>query len=650
MKFSTISALLMLAASSNAIAAAPDYADLLSRKPDISDVKISPDGSYLATKMFVDGKQTLVFLDSKTMKPTGVARFGGLIEVGEYRWVTNDRVVFKMVESHPWLEQPQYYGELYGINADGSKGQILFGYRAGEEAKGSKIRPKREAVNAWAEFIEAKADENGNILIESTPMSDDHERLSEVLSLNVFNGKTKFYGRVPVPNSTIIAGIDGKPRVATGITRAGEREVYVKEDNVDEWKQVPSAAFGNDFTPIAMTGDNNALYVYDDINQDKTGVFKFDLKTGKYTAVYTDPAVDVVEAKRTNDQRSVYAVEVADGRPAYVLLSDEYKEAKVFKDLLGAFPGEDVTITSSTDDLNQFVVEVSSDVSPVAYYSYDVAKNSLGLISKSRAALKGIAFAPTEPISFDSFDGMKIHGYLTQSPSKSAEKPLVVYVHGGPHGVRDEWTFDETVQLMALSGYNVLQVNYRGSGGYGDQFRLAGYLQWGNNIQRDIIAGTEWAIAQGHGKAGNVCIVGGSFGAYSVVQSSVLKPNLYKCGVAVAGIYDLPLMYKEGDTRQSGYGTSFLKRVIGQDEKLLASYSPSRNVAGLTTHLLIAHGKRDERAPIAHAEALTDALKAANKPFEYLEFDDEAHGFYSAENQLVYMRKLQAYLATHLKK
>ncbi|MDZ7903258.1 MAG: hypothetical protein U5L01_12250 [Rheinheimera sp.] len=211
MKFSTISALLMLAASSNASAAAPDYADLLSRNPDIFDVKISPDGSYLATKMFVDGKQTLVFLDCKTMKPTGVARFGGLIEVGDYRWVTNDRVVFKMVESHPWLEQPQYYGELYGINADGSKGQILFGYRAGEKAVGSNIKPKREAVNAWADFIETKADESDSILIQATPMSVDGERLSEVLSLNVFNGKTKFYGRkAAFLISIIIASADGQ--------------------------------------------------------------------------------------------------------------------------------------------------------------------------------------------------------------------------------------------------------------------------------------------------------------------------------------------------------------------------------------------------------------------------------------------------------
>lgn len=650
MKKMTSLALLMLVASASTYAAEPDYADLLSRNPDIFDLKISPDGKYLAAKMFVEGKQTLVFLDSATMKPTGIAKFGGLIEVGEYRWVNNERVVFKIVESHPWLEEPRYYGEMYGVNADGSKGQLIFGYRAAEQATSSLIKPKRVAKEAWAEFIETKADDNDAILIQATPMSESGERLAEVLAMNVYNGKTKSYGRLPVPISTVIAGPNGKPRVVTGFTASGQLEVYLKEDNVDGWKQVPSTSFGNDFYPLAVTGDNKALYVYDDIGQDKTGVFRFDLSSGKFTEVYTDPVVDVFNAKRTSDKRSVYAVEVDDGRPAYILLSEETTEAKVFKDLLGAFPGEDVTITSSTEDLNQYIVAVSSDVSPLAYYRYDVAKNSLVLLSKSRAALNGIAFAPTEPIKFDSFDGMKIHGFLTQSPSKSAEKPLVVYVHGGPHGVRDYWNFNANVQLMALSGYNVLQVNYRGSGGYGDKYESAGYLQWGNNIQRDIIAGTEWAIAQGYGKSGNVCIVGGSFGAYSVVQSAILKPNLYRCGVAVAGVYDLSLMYNDGDIRHSGYGTSYLKRVIGQDEKMLASYSPSKNVGGLTTHLLIAHGKKDERAPISHAEALTAALKQANKPFEYLEFNDEAHGFYSPENQLVYKRKLQEYLATHLKK
>lgn len=649
MKLNAVLSFVLLALSPVAIAAEPDYAELLSRHAEISDVKISPDGTYYGAKMYVDGKQTLVFLDAKTMKPTGVAKFGGLIEVGEYRWVNNERVVFKIVESHPWLEEPQYYGEMYGINADGSKGTLLFGYRAGEAALGSNIKPKRVDEKAWAEFIESTADDKNSILIQSTPMSRDGERLSEVMAMNVYNGKTKAFGRVPVPNATVVAGPDGKPRVVVGINPQGVREAYVKEANVDGWKAIPATAFGNAFYPLAVSPDNNSLYVYDDKGQDKGGVFSVDLKTAKYSPVYTDPVVDVSEAKRTSDKRSVYAAAVHDGRPAYILLDDTNPEAKVYKDLLGAFPGEDVTITSSTKDLNKFVVAVSSDISPEAFYEYDVAKGALSLISKSRSALNSLKFAPTEPISFASFDGMKIHGYLTQSPKQSAEKPLVVYVHGGPHGARDYWEFNRTLQFMALSGYNVLQVNYRGSGGYGNQYEQAGYLQWGNNIQRDIIAGTEWAIAQGYGKAGNVCIVGGSFGAYSVVQSSILKPNLYRCGVAVAGVYDLSLMYNDGDIRFSGYGNSYLKRVIGQDEKQLASYSPSKNVAGLTTHLLIAHGKRDERAPISHAEALIAALKQANKPFEYLEFNDEAHGFYDPENQVIYKRKLQEYLATHLK-
>lgn len=631
-------------------AATPDYADLLSRKPDIFDIKISPDGTYLGAKMFVEGKQTLVFLDTKTMKPTGVAKFGGYIEVGEYRWVTSDRVVFKVAESQPWAEEPKYYGELYGVNADGSKGQLLFGYRAGEAASGSLIKKKRENKFAWAEFIESTADADGNILIQSTPMSEDGERLAEVLAMNIYSGKTKALGRVPVPNANVIAGPNGKPRVVTGLNSKGDLEVYIKEENVDGWKKIPSAAFGSDFTPLAVTADNNSLFVLDDMKQDKTGVFKFDLNTGKYTDVYTDPAVDVTDYKRTSDGRSVYAAQVDDGRPAYILLSDEFREAQVFKDLLGAFPGEDVTITSSTKDLTKFVVAVSSDISPVAYYLYDAEKNSLGLLSKSSSALSGIEFAAIEPISFASFDGMKIHGYLTKAPSQSAEKPLVVLVHGGPHPVRDTWGFNSEVQHLALAGYNVLQVNYRGSAGYGDEYRMAGYRQWGNNIQKDIIAGTEWAIAQGHGKSGNVCIVGASFGGYSVVQASILKPELYRCGVALVGIYDLSLMYKDGDIRKSGYGKSYLKRVIGEDPQELAKFSPSKNVAGLKTHLLIAHGKRDERAPISHAEALIAALKAANKPYEYLEFDDEAHGFYDPENQLIYLRKVEQFLATHLKK
>lgn len=623
---------------------------LLAQNPGFTDFKISPDGKHLAAKIYRNDKRTLIFLDSSTMKVVGAASMAGKMEVGEYRWVNNERVVFKIVESLPWEKEPSYYGELFGIDIDGGRSTLLFGYRAGEQQTGSNVK-KRESRNAWADFIDTELDENDRILIKSTPADHNKgDRLADILAMNVYNGKTVNRGRAPVPYSHIVVGADGLPRVATGTNSKDETEVFIRSPETKEWQQLPAQAFGSSFTPIAVTRDNKSLYVFDNKGQDKTGVFKLNLINGKYEDVYTDPAVDVSMVNRTSDQRAVYGLRVDDGLPAYLLLTSAFDEAKIYKNLLSSFPGEAVTITSSTKDGKKWLVAVSSDINPATYYLYDHEKVSLAKISDSHPHLAGKKMAAMQVVKFPSFDGKEIQGYLTLTEQQSAAKPLVVLVHGGPHYVRDHWEYNPEVQLLAQSGYNVLQVNYRGSGGYGQEFQQAGYRQWGDAIQKDIIAGTEWAIAQGHGKAGNVCIMGASFGGYSVVQASTLKPDLYRCGVAVAGIYDLTLMKKLGDIQERDSGLAYLDRVLGDDQAQLAAFSPINSIDQLKTHLFIAHGSRDERAPMEHATALKKALDKAGKPYEWLEFKDETHGFYSETNQQIYFSKVQQYLGQHLTK
>ena len=466
-----------------------DWPALLAQKPAFYDFKISPDGKHLSAIVFQDGKRTLVFFDVTNMKVVGIVRMEQLLEVGEYHWVTNERVVFKLVESKPWEKEPSYYGELYGVDVDGGNGQLLFGYRAAAGQTGSNIKT-RKSRNAWAEFIDIAPDKHDRILIQSTPATSKGDNLAEVLEMNIYNGKTVSRGKVPVPYASVMAGIDGAPRVVTGTNEKNETEVYIKATDSNDWQELPQQQFGTSFQPIAISKDNNSLYVFDNKGQDKSGVFKLNLKDGSYENIYTDPVVDVSEVNTTADQRSVYGLRVDDGLPAYMLLTSAFDEAKIFKELLSAFPGEQVTITSVTEDAKKWIVAVHSDINPASYYLYDHEKQSLGKIADGNPQLTGKKLAPMQPVKFASFDGKEVHGYLTLSEQQSAAKPMVVLVHGGPHGIRDRWGYDPEVQLLAQSGYNVLQVNYRGSGGYGQAFMEAGYRQWGDAIQKDIIAGT----------------------------------------------------------------------------------------------------------------------------------------------------------------
>jgi dipeptidyl aminopeptidase/acylaminoacyl peptidase len=248
-----------------------------------------------------------------------------------------------------------------------------------------------------------------------------------------------------------------------------------------------------------------------------------------------------------------------------------------------------------------------------------------------------------EPVSFKSFDGREINGYLTKSNQASANKPMVVLVHGGPHGVRDYWGYDPEVQMLAAAGYNVLQVNYRGSKGYGSEFERAGYLQWGDGIQRDIIAGTEWAIKEGHAKSNNVCIMGASFGGYSALMAPMVSPDTYKCAIGVAGVYDLTIMKDIGDVTEKTFGDAYLDKVLGRDQAQLKAYSPVYQASKLKANVLLMHGSLDERAPIEHAEKLKAALNAANKPFEWVKIDDEA-------NRELYFNRVLAFLGQNLQR
>ena len=487
------------------------------------------------------------------------------------------------------------------------------------------------------------------ILISATPMSSGGDRLASILQLDVYTGKTKGMGKAPVSYATIVADPSGRPRVAVGKNEQNQREVYIKAEDSSDWHKLPQRAFGEHFYPIAVTADNQGLYVADNYQQDLIGIFEYRFADGSYTEVFTDQKVDVQSVTTTTDGRAVYGMQLYDGRPSYALLTEDHQEARVFKDLLQSFPGENLRITSKTDDNKKWVLMASSDTTAPKFYLYDHEKAAVVKLADAKPELNQLKLASTEPVKFSSFDGLEVHGYLTKSPVDSPEKPTVVLVHGGPHDTRDYWGFDPEVQLLAMSGYNVLQVNFRGSGGYGAAFQKKGYRQWGDAIQRDIIAGTEWAIAQGHAKAGNICIMGTSFGGYSTVQAATLAPDLYRCGVAVAGVYDLSLLAKTGDVPELSFGAAYLKDVIGTDETQLKAFSPVHQVHKLKASLLIAHGKKDKRAPMEHAQRLKNALDKAGKSYQWLEFNDEAHGFYAPQNQEIYFRAVQKFLGQHLK-
>ena len=611
-------------------------------------VKISPTGEYIALGIKEQGEHGMVILDAKTLKTIRTARFPYPRQVGPFYWVNDERLVIKTLVARAWESEPIYIGELYSVNYDGTGGEIIYGFGAGEAGGGSRIRRKKSA-KATAEIVSFLSDDPRHILISSEKWSKDGSKKPQLLRLDVYSGKTKKITQAPLPSASFVVDSHGQPRFATGMTEAGESQFFQYNSDKKRWTPLTGIEVGDTFWPLTLDAKNTALYYVNNANTSMSGLYKYYLKTGKSKHIYTDEKVDISSITYNADRSSVYAIRIDNGYPEYLIFNKKDEEAKAFKSLLQVFNGRNVAITSRTSDNNQWVVHVSSDTEPGTYYIFNRGAKKLSKLFQVISSLDERDMAITTPYVVTASDGTEVPVYLTLPNNPKGPVPLVTLVHGGPHGIRDLWGFDSEVQMLANQGYAVLRVNFRGSGGYGQDFLQAGYRQWGDRIQWDIIDATQWARNLPEIDGAKVCVMGTSFGGYSALQSSILAGDTFDCAVANAGIYDLQNLFEEGDVTKQFWGEAFLSTVIGIDKQQLVAFSPTHNVQKLTVPVLIAHGEKDRRAPFSQAEELRDALDKAGKSYEWFVRGSETHGFFDEENRSAYFEKVAAFLSEHLK-
>ncbi|UAA39240.1 S9 family peptidase [Paraneptunicella aestuarii] len=618
------------------------------RAPEYHDVKLSPDGKHIAVVLTQEGKRKLAVFESESFKMVGATAFSDTGEVGDIHWVNNERIVIEILQKRGWREQLENNGELYAVDYDGGRGELIYGYRAGGMSTGTNIK-QRKGIKGWAQIIDYLPDDEENILISSTKWSESETKLATVHKLNVYNGRlSSTIAGSTISDPVFLADQQGNLRLVYGKNEKYQRVAQKFDAENDKWIEIPQSEFGNDFQPLGFSKSGKWLYVFDNLNNDKTGLHKISMTTGERKELYTDPDVSITQAVFNGEGNVVYGLRVDPDYPTYIIFSSATEEAKTFKHLIQKFPGNSVTITSQSKDGVWSVVFLGADANPGTYYLYNKQNDSFKKLF-DQIKLDTSQLSSAEPVKFQSRDGVTINGYLNRPVGAKPEDklPLVTLVHGGPQS-RDYWAFDREVQMLANQGYAVLRINFRGSSGYGNKFWSAGHKHWGDTIMHDVIDGTKWALANKNLDAGKVCVMGTSFGGYAAVQSATMEPDLFKCVVATAGVYDLEYMNKESIVLDTSWGESFLKMALGEDIEKMRAFSPVNNVNKLKAAILIAHGGKDEIVPIEHAEKLADKLKELNKPYKWFTKDLEGHGFFKEENRAEYYEEVARFMKPYL--
>lgn len=616
--------------------------------PRFVEAALSPKGTFLAVVMAEGGRRALAFIKLATREVCGGYNPGGSSAVGDFYWVNDERVVVELVDHDGTLAAPVRRGELYAVNAVGGHGRMVFGYRAGEMQTGSNIR-KAQAERAWARVVDTLRHDDKNILIATRSMDEAGERQVRLRKLDVYTGRTSEVAVSPMPEAWFMTDADGRLRLAVAEDAAFDSHFFLREEAERSWRELKTLAGFNRFsTPVGFGADGQSVEVVEG-HEGVFGLYAVSLQTGERRLVAKIGATPPTEYLRDQTTGRVLAVETKADLPAWDTLEPAHPVAKVLDGLLAAFPGAHVRLVSRTEDDRLALAHVYSDRDPGRWFLVDTASLRAEPVVEERPWIAPAEMAEVEAFHIKASDGLRIHGYLTLPPglAEGAKPPLVVLSHGGPHGERDVWGFDWEAQLLASQGFAVLQVNYRGSGGYGLAYQEAGYRHWGDRVMEDVLDATRWAIRKGKVDGARVCTYGASFGAYAAMQVASLAPELVRCAAGLAGVYDLTIMASRGDISWSGLGRGYVKRAVGDEEAALQAASPVNHPERLTVPVFLAHGGRDDRAPIAHAERLKDALTKLGRPPAWLEEPTEGHGFFDEKARLRFYERLVAFLKQH---
>lgn len=597
------------------------------KNPDVAGMKVSPNGKFVA---YLKPYQSRLNLFVQEIDHNGLVR-------GTEKRLTNqlDRDIrgFYWKEDETLLFLRDFSGDenfhIFRVNADGT----------GEED----LTPFERTRAFMIDDLEGINDHEIVIL-----MNKRDERLYDVYRLNVKNGNLTMIAENPGNITGWFTDHDGKLRLATTTDGLNQTLLYRKDES-QEFSPIFTTDFKNSLSPYFFTFDNKNLYVVTNIDRDKMVPAIFNLETQEIEEVlFEHPIVDVRSLNYSKKDQKITAV-------SYVYRKREYhffdqKMQDIYTSIQEQIPGKEITLSSNDREEKRYIVRTYSDRSRGSYYLYDHKTKSLNFLKDLSPWLRPKDLAPMNTIRFTSRDGLTIYGYLTLPLNAEAKNlPIIVNPHGGPWA-RDFWGFNPEVQFLANRGYGVLQIDFRGSTGYGKDFWSKSFKRWGQEMQHDISDGVQYLIDKGIADPKRICIYGGSYGGYATLAGLTFTPDLYACGVSYVGVSNL-FTFLDSIPPYWEPMRERLYTMIGHPEKdyeLLKKASPLFHIDQMKAPLLVAHGAQDPRVKQEEADQIVDSLRERGIDVPYILKENEGHGFSNEENRFILYEAMEEFFAKHL--
>ena len=589
------------------------------RNPEKTGYAISPDGKYISFMAPYKDRLNIYVQERGSEKAVLVSSETERDITGGYFWKGNDRLV----------DKKDFGGDenFHIVSVDKT---------------GAGLKDLTPFPGVLARIVDDLPDNDDEMLIS---LNKRKKEIFDVFRLNVKTGEMKQIAENPGNIQGWMTDHDGKLRAAVTIDGTSHTLLY-REREDGEFKPVLTTSFKESFDPMFFTFDNKRLYALSNLGRDKAAVVEFDPALKKETAVlYEHPEVDVSSLFYSRKRKVLISSRYVTWKSFRKFFDPEF-EALV-KDLEAKLPGYEVGIQENDKEEKLYIVRTYSDRSLGTYYLYDAPAKKLEKLADVPPWLDEKEMAEMKPVSYKSRDGLTINGYLTVPKGLEAKNlPVIINPHGGPW-TRDNWGFNPEAQFLANRGYAVLQMNYRGSTGYGRKFWEASFKQWGLKMQDDITDGVNYLVKEGIADPKRVAIYGASYGGYATLAGAAFTPELYACAVDYVGVSNLLTFMKTIPP----YWKPMLDQMhemVGDpatEEEKMKAVSPAFHAGKIKAPLFVAQGAKDPRVNIDESDQIVKNLRGRGVTVEYMVKENEGHGFHNVENRFDFYEAMEKFLS-----